>query len=78
MATPAYVPPVPVQRALTKALGVVNSQAPQVEYLKELAKVCPPIAAQVDELDLMHAHLHELCRVGLGGGVADLGDFSRG
>lgn len=72
------VPSGPLQRALEKALGTVNSVSPQVEYLTELAKACPEIAAQVDELGLMHAHLDNLCRVGLGGVVSDLGDSDRG
>ena len=78
MASKLLPPTSPIAKALTKALGTVNSVAPQVEYLQELAKVCPDIAGQVEELGLMHEHLDQLCRVGLGGQVTDAGETDRG
>lgn len=72
------VPTAALQRALEKALGTVNSVSPQVEYLQELAKACPEIAAQVDDLGLMHAHLDALCRAGLGGVNLDSATGDRG
>lgn len=78
MATEKVVPTAALQRSLVKALGTANSAAPHVEYLKELARVCPEIAGQVDELDLMHAHIDTLCRVGLSGVVSDLGANDKG
>lgn len=78
MAAPTVVPSSALQRALTKALGCVNSVAPQLEYLQTIAQVCPEITGPVDELAIMHAHLDRLCRVGLSGSVTDFGDDTRG
>lgn len=61
-------PSTALKRALLKAQGNVNATAPHVEYFQALATACPEIQPAVDDLCLCHAHLDQLCRVGLGQG----------
>lgn len=60
-----YAPSGTLARCFEKALGTCNGMRPQVEYLEELAKVCPEIDPSTTEVRAMLEHLDRLCRVGL-------------
>lgn len=62
----AYVPTPALHKCLTKALATVNTMGPQINWLEELAKVCPEIEQDVNDLVLKHEHLDRIARVGLG------------
>lgn len=60
-----YAPSGALARSFEKALGTANGMRPQVEYLEELAKVCPEIDPSCTECRVMLEHLDRMCRVGL-------------
>lgn len=66
MSPVANVPNGALERALQKGLGCCNSHRPAIEYLEQLATVCPEIEPLVAELRLKLEHLDKMCRTGLG------------
>jgi hypothetical protein len=60
------VPTPALYKCLTKALATVQTMAPQVNWMEELAKVCPEIEQAVAGLVLKHEHVDRIARVGLG------------
>jgi hypothetical protein len=54
-----------LEKALKKGLGVCSDKLPSLEYLKQLAKANPSIQDAVDELEIKHAALEQICRAGL-------------
>lgn len=56
-----------LQRKLVQAMGTCTACAPQVEYLEQLAGVCPEIDPQVAELRVMVDHLERIAKLGLQG-----------